>query len=184
MDYTEDERVKDATIKALTSGALSGAIFGAGAKMLASKSPAKMWEILKTAGLGAGLTGGLAGGSAYIGNSALGAPGDDEPSGYTRRGALGGAVGGGVLGSALGALVSRKGVPLPKAAPHFAKAMVERLRKMPSGKGLKWGAGVGALGAGTAGAAVGADEGMSLDLLANELRDAERKRMLRERYGL
>lgn len=182
MRYTEDEATRDASLKALMSGGVSGAIFGLGAKMLGSKSPTKALDLMKAAAMGASISGPIAGGSTYLGSKVMGPPGDDEPSGYTRRATLGGALSGGALGAGLGALAAKGRIPIPKATPHFISEYVKKLAGMPGSKPMQIGAGVGALLGGTAAGSMGANEGMQLDLINNELREVKRKRM-REMYG-
>lgn len=182
MNYAEDRATKDAALKALLSGGVSGALFGAGSKLLGSKVPVGAWDLLKSAATGAAVAAPIAGGSNYLGSKIMGPPGDDEPSGFTRRGAVGGALGGGAIGAGLGALASRGTIPLPASTPHFITEYIKKIKAMPGKKPLAIGAGIGALLGGGLAGGMGADEGMQLDLVTNELNEAKRKR-LREIYG-
>lgn len=168
MEYNDD--VKSATLKALMSGALSGGVFGLGAKVLGSKSPSKVLDLLKASGMGAAAGGGVAGGSVLLGSSLLGAPEADDPSAYTKRAALGGTLGGGLAGGAIGALASRGKVRLPKGVPSFISDYFKALRKEPASQAMLKGGLAGAGGLGAAAGYYASDEGMGADLLNNELR--------------
>ena len=182
MRYTEDDATREAALKALISGGISGAAFGAGAKLLGSKGPAKAWDLLKAAATGGAIAAPIAGGSNYLGSKVMGPPRDDEPSGFTRRGAVGGVLGGGAIGAGLGALASRGTIPLPASTPHFVTEYIKKLKAMPGKKPLGIGAAIGGLLGGGIAGSMGADEGMQMDLIQNELNE-EKRRKLREMYG-
>jgi hypothetical protein len=182
MDYSKEPSLRDSTINALLSGGFSGAALGSLPKLLSAARP--NWRALLTsAGIGGGLGAAAAGGSTFVGSALMGTPNEDEPSGYTRRGAIGGAIGGGLVGGGLGAVTGAGKIPMEKSYPFLLKELAKRLGKFPTSKGAAIGAGIGALGGGILAGASGADEGMQLDLITNELRDAERRKQ-REKYGI
>jgi len=121
-----DKDVRDATLKALLSGGLSGAAFGGGAGVLSGSSPIKGALV---GGLGGAA---LAGGSTYLGSKLMGAPDDGDPTGYTKRAGLGGALAGGTIGGGLGALAG--GTKLGASmVPEFAQKYASALRDMKGG---------------------------------------------------
>lgn len=180
-DFSDDPSLRDSTLKALLSGGISGSIVGSLPTLL-SKGRPNLKRLLQAASVGGGIGATAAGGSTLAGSAILGTPDEDEPSGYTRRGALGGAAVGGTLGGALGALAGSGKVESKASYPYLVRQMMDKLGKMPKGRGALLGAlggaGVGALGA----AASGADEGMQLDVISHEMRDAKRRKM-RDIYG-
>lgn len=181
----DDPKVRDATLTALLGGGATGAILGGTAGLFGDVRGGKN-ALLKAVGtkalLGALASGALAGGSAYIGNKSMGAPEDDDPTGYTTRGAVGGAIGGGIGGAGAGALAARGKLPLPKKSPEFLRAYAQKLKAMPLSKGAGIGAAIGALGLGSLAAYQGADEGMQLDFINNQMA-AEKRKKMREEYG-
>jgi hypothetical protein len=182
MDFERDERTKEATIKALISGGLTGGGFGLAAQLAGKAKPSRA-AILKAILTGGGTAAGVAGGATYLGSKIAGPPGEDEASGYTRRGTLGGVLGGGAVGSALGAATGSGKVNVPNSAPYYLRMAAERLKSLPKGRGALLG---GALGAGLAGSFagwMGADEGMQLDVLENEMREARKRQMMEQVYG-
>ena len=175
----DDPKIRDATLTALLGGGASGAVLGAGSGLF-GKGSVTAKNIGTKALLGALGSGALAGASTYIGNKALGAPEDDDPTGYTTRGGVGGAIGGGISGAGLGALAARGKVPLPKASPEFLRAYAQKLKAMPLGKGAGIGAAIGALGLGSLASYFGADEGMQLDFMHNQVQAEKLKKMRAE----
>lgn len=180
MKYSEDERVKEATLKALLSGAASGGVFGAATSALSSKNPLKLLPILKSAALGATTAGGIAGGSTYLGSKLAGVPSEEETSGYTKRASLGGAVGGGAIGAVAGALASRGKLPLPKVTPRFISKYFDDLASRGAKESIPRGVLIGALAGGVPAAFYAGDEGMQIDFLNNEIKEARKKKMLQE----
>jgi hypothetical protein len=89
------QHLKDLAI----SGAVSGAVLGGGGKAIAGARNLK--EILKAAGVGAGLSTGLTVGGGGLGMLMMGEPEESDPSAFTTRGAVGGALAGGLAGAAL-----------------------------------------------------------------------------------
>ena len=71
---TYDDKVRDATLTALLSGAATGGGFGAYHALASGGKKAKMAQMLKAGLVGSGIYGGLAGGSTYLGSKILGAP--------------------------------------------------------------------------------------------------------------
>jgi hypothetical protein len=190
----DDPKIRDATLTALLGGGVTGGILGGASGLFGEVSGAAKAAgpkavrnaILKSIGtkaaLGALASGALAGGSAYIGNKAMGVPDDADPTGYTTRGAVGGAIGGGVGGAGIGALAARGKIPLPKKSPDLLRAYAQKLKAMPLSKGAGIGAALGALGLGSLAAYQGADEGMQLDFLNNQM-EAEKRKKMREEHG-
>lgn len=169
-----DQQVRDATIKALISGALSGGALGAGARVLGGAR--KLRDIAGPALGAAAASGGIAGGSTYLGSQLMGAPDPEETSGFTHRGALGGALGGGALGGVLGAGAA-SGIVKPPMN-NLVTDYFKRLARKPSRAGILKGAAAGALGLGGLAGYLGSDEGMQVDFLNEEI-----KRRMRQRMG-
>ncbi len=169
MDYDEllrDKRRKDATIEAAKKAGISGAATGGVLGGLGALfSEGRGWgSVAKAALAGAGSYGALSGGTSYLGSQLLGAPDEDDPTAYTRRGAVGGAVGGGAVGAGLGALANKGKLKVPGnslGSRHLA-ALLRRL-------GPKGAAGVGAILGGTTAAYAGVDEGMQVDAYEQEM---------------
>lgn len=178
----DDPRIRDATLTALLGGSTTGGLLGGVAGLFSPKNLSAK-GISTKALLGALTFGGIAGGSTYVGNKAMGVPKSDDPTGYTTRGAVGGAVGGGSLGAGLGALAARGAIKMPKDTPQFLRAYAQKLKAMPLSKGAGIGAALGALGLGSVGGYFGADEGMQLDFINNQL-EAEKRDKLRREYGI
>lgn len=197
LEELERQKVRDNARDAALSGLLSGAGLGAAASILGGKR--RLLDIAKTAvtaGLGSGA---LSGAATYTGGSMLGPADEEEANPNARRGALGGALGGALLGGAAGAALGRFGVP-KALLKHMARG-VEAVSALPKGnlitdKLLEYAAKPGSrsalsgglLGAGGLGAAasyLGADEGMQLDAIQNEIDAARRRRQraLEAAYG-
>jgi hypothetical protein len=195
-DLEDDEqKTRKAARNAALSGLVGGGVMAGAGKALSGER--NLATILRRAAIGGGGAGALAGLGTYAGSKILGAPGEDEPSGYTRRGALGGSVGGGLLGGGLGYLIGagggRKlakafgGSPIAKRAAAVAheelpldNLLTDQLKhwaERPSHRaGLKAGGLLGGV-LGLTGGAMASSEGMEQDFLENEIRDAKKKRM-------
>lgn len=157
------------------SGGLTGAALGGIGKIL---SGSRSGIGIAASALGAGALGATAVPSAaYLGEQALGAPGEDELQPFTLRAGLGGAgvgaVAGGGVGAAMGSgLTSALGKAMPGAAKAAASNLpldnliVDRLKKMGGLKGALAGGALGALGMGF----MAADEGQQLDTIRNLMR--------------
>ena len=171
-----DKDINAATRNAVLSGGASGAAFGLGTALLARKKAA---QVAMAALAGGGAGGALAGGSTYLGSKLMGAPDTNDPSGFTKRAGLGGAVGGGGIGAILGGLIGGTSAG-QKLAPDVLMPYIKSLKGQ---RGAAIGAAIGALGLGGAAGYKGADEGMQLDFIRNQINDAKRKKM-REAYGL
>lgn len=167
----------DAARQATLSGAASGgALGGISALLGGARSKA---ALLKAALLGAGAGGALAGGTNILGTAIMGEPSEEDATAYTRRGALGGLVGGGLLGAGLGALAAKGKIRIP-GDPNLVSDYFKRLGMGGAGAAKK-GAIAGALGLGAAASYQGADEGMQVDAINQELL-RRRKEALREAY--
>lgn len=180
----ERERLLESTRAAATSGGISGGITGAMGRLLAGrKNP---MEILKAA-LGVGALGaGLAGGATYVGGQLMGPAPKNDPSSYTTRGGLGGLVGGGLVGAALGGLIGGGKLRVPKIAGVTDNIIGDKLASLalsPSSRNAKIGAALGGAGLGAGAGYLGADEGMQLDFLKNEVAKSQKKRMQRQLAG-
>lgn len=181
----DESRIREATLTALLGGGLTGSVMGGLGGLFDShggsgKALKRKAMIGALAGGAAGA--GIAGGSTFLGNKILGAPEEDDPTGFTTRGAVGGAVGGGIGGAGLGALAAREKIPFPKKSPEFLRAYASKLKAMPLSKGAGIGAAVGALGLGSLASYLGADEGMQLDFINNQVK-AEKMKKMRSDYG-
>lgn len=175
------DAVRNATIKALLSGAASGGLLGAGGKLAGG---ARNWKEVGKSGLQAGAAmGAMAGGSTYLGSKLMGAPDEDESGAFAHRGALGGAVGGGIVGAGAGALAGLGKLPLGKSVAEHPNMLMDYVRALGSkptkGSALK-GALIGGLGLGAISAYHGGDEGMQLDVLNEEMRKRKRRQMMDE----
>jgi hypothetical protein len=166
----------DAAKQAALSGALTGGTLGSvGALLGGARSKA---ALLKAALLGAGAGGTVAGGTNLLGTAIMGPPAADDPTAYTRRGAVGGAVGGGLLGAGIGALAAKGKIKIP-GSPMIA-GFFEKMAGSPTA--AKRGAILGALGLGAAAAYQGSDEGMQVDAINQEM-ERRRRQALLEEYG-
>lgn len=166
--------IADAMRTAALSGLAGGAVLGGAGRLIGGAR--KFSDVLKGMGTAGAISSGLAAGSTGLGSVLMGAPDDDDTSGFTHRGALGGAVGGSLLGAGLGALASRGHLRLP--VRNLVTDYFKSLAKQGGGKALLHGAAAGAVGGGLAAGYQGADEGMQLDFIRTEL--AEQKRRKRE----
>lgn len=178
----QDEEIKKAIRTAALSGGISGGALGAiGSIPSLLKGGGWRAAALKTL-LAGGVGAGLGAGTIGLGSKIMGAPDPQESSGYTRRGAVGGAVGGGIAGGALGGFLGATKTELPKVSPEVLSSAATRLRALS--RGGKIGAVAGGLGLGAIAGYLGADEGTHLDFLENEMKEAKRRQMLRETYGV
>lgn len=180
MRDEDSSPIRDAALSAgFTGGTMAGlgTLFGKfSPKELAEMSLKK--RVLSAMLKGAGTYAALGAGATAAGVGLLGKPREDEPTGYTRRGAVGGAVGGGLVGGGLGALVGSGKVKMPSSiTPDW---LLEYAGKLKGKKGALIGAGLGALGLGAAASYAGSDEGMPLDFIANEMREQEKERKRKE----
>jgi hypothetical protein len=170
------EQIRDAALKALMSGGISGAVLGAGSKVLGGARSLK--DIAKGAGIAGLASGALSGGAALLGSQIMGAPSDDDPHGFTHRGAVGGAVGGSLLGGGLGAAAAGGLVSLPKGKNgNLIFDYFNKLAARPNRARILKGAALGALGLGTVAGYQGSDEGMQVDFLNEEMKRAKRRQM-------
>lgn len=188
MAYKDDDLKRVGQITG--AGALSGATLAGLSGILGGANPK---ALLRRALIGGLIGGAAAPASQVTGEAIMGSPESREHNPFTRRGALGGAILGGVAGLAGTAALSGK-LPLGKlgsfgekaetalASDHAILNYLRKLAKDPSGVkqalAVSGGMGLGALG----GLHMGADEGMGLDVMANEvkaLQDERRKEQIR-----
>lgn len=180
----DEEKIREATRKAALSGGITGGILGGVGSLLGgARSPGRMLKSAILGGLGGGA---LTGGATYLGTETLGVPDATEPGGYTWRAGLGGALLGAGGGALLGALGSRAGgfktlkkmaqkadIPTENMIGDFYRRLSEKPLKEAMRKGAGLGAGIG----GGVGTFMGSDEGMQLDFIENQLREAQRQRL-------
>lgn len=178
-DPNEKHPIRNAAISAgLTGGTMAGL-----GTLFSKFSPTELAEmslkkrVLSAILKGAGSYAALGAGATATGVGLLGEPGEDEPTGYTRRGGIGGAVGGGIAGGALGAAIGSGKMKMPSMAPEW---LARYASKLSGARGAKIGGALGALGLGAAAAYAGSDEGMPLDYLNNELHEQEKEKKRRE----
>lgn len=171
-----NDQVREATLKALLSGALSGGALGAGGRLLGGAR--KLKDLAKGAAIGGGISGALAGGSTYLGSEIMGPPKEADSHAFTHRGGVGGAVGGGTLGAALGAGAAGGLIGLP--SKNVVTDYFTKLARKPNLRGVLAGAGAGALGLGALAGYMGSDEGMQVDFINQEMRRAKRRQLLQE----
>lgn len=176
-------------LKLIASGALSGALLGAGGRFLSGAK--SIGSLASGAATGAGLSGGLTGLSGAIGLGVGGTPSEEESSGYSTRLGIGGGIAGGLAGAGLGALMASKGgrsFALDALKKVGAGSFSNEIKRGSSLLGKAVGgmknpgyaaAGLGALGA-TVGGYQGLDEGMQMDFLHN-LSSQEKERLLRKK---
>lgn len=182
MKEREKKRIQDATVQAVQSGGLSGALFGGlGSALSGKRSLLKIAGDAALAGLGAG---GIAGGATYLGSSLMGAPAEGESGGFTDRALLGGALAGGAAGAGFGGLLGAGKLKWLSKVPGVAAKLetegplnniiTDQIKKV-----AKKGPGRTAAALGVGGAAIGgglgANEGMAIDYLES-LDDGERRR--------
>ncbi len=182
---SEAETRRRMALESALSGAFTGSLLGGVGKVLeGAKAPGAIGKA--AAGAGA-LYGGLAGGANYVGSLLLGQPDpDDAGSPYTTRGTVGGGLGGAAVGAGLGALSASDKFRALAGKAGLAGKMPDnlivdafKLAARPGGRaGLLraalLGGGLGSL----AGSYTGADEGMQVDVIQDELRDKRRRAMI------
>ncbi len=177
----------------MLSAGLGGAGLGAGTSLLAdgTKGLAVLGKKALTGGVTSAL---LAGAAGLTGDLVLGDPKPGETGAFMKRGALGGLLGGAALGGVTGGIIASGRVrnvlsKLPKPVarkleglPPKENMIVDKFSKW-SGDPNKTRTKLGALLGGSIGAigsaAVGADEGMQADVIADQaakLRGRKRKR--------
>lgn len=158
--------ISDATKSAAMSGAVSGGVLGGIHELLSG--PGGKARLLRAALIGGGLSGGLAGGTTLVGSKLMGAPDEDDATGFTRRAGVGGALIGGAAGAGLGALAQRGKIKVP----------IEIIQKFLTRQTPKGAAVAGALGLGATGAYLGADQGLQADFLSQESARRRREAMM------
>lgn len=145
--------------------AITGAVGGGLGSLLSGAKDSK--DVIRQALAAAAISGGIGGGGYEAGKALVGAPDPNDPSGYTKRSALGGGLGGAAIGGGLGALAhSIKPNMVAEAGELVDKSpyLLKLLRQFPRGRAALLGA--GALGA--FGAYQGAEEGMIQDAIQRE----------------
>lgn len=171
------------------AGGLTGGLTGGIGSLLTSGDPKKA---LRSALLGAGIGSVGAPAAQAVGDSILGEPADGEKNPNTRRGGLGGAAIGAIAGLAGTAALSGK-LPLARLGSFGDKAaaaissmdnpLLLKLKKLltsDSGLAQAGGLAAGTLAGTAAGTHFGADEGMGLDTIQNELADLKDRRAKRK----
>lgn len=103
MRDEEEKSAMQAAKDAAKSAALWGTIGGISTQLLGGNRSIPS-ILLRGLGMGAA-SAPIAAGATALGQEALGQPNPEDPTGYTKRGALGGAVGGGLMGAGLGYLL-------------------------------------------------------------------------------
>jgi hypothetical protein len=163
---------------ALSSGLTSG-LTGAGFGAFQQKN---LKDVLKIA-LKSGLIGaGVGGGSIYAGAHLLGMPEENETTGYTRRGTVGGTAVGAGLGAALGAGLGSGVMPKPGNKTVMSR-LLSRLARNPGPKNMATGAAIlGPIGA-LVGGYMGSDEGLVLDFIDQERKQAMKRQAQRQLYN-
>lgn len=186
LDEEKKKRLRDLAL----SGGISGGVLGAAGTVIGGfKKPT---DLLRSALIGALGGAGLAAGSGYVGGEILGEPGEEEEGAHTTRGVVGGAIGGGLAGAGLGALAGIPGVASKikgaLGAENFITRGIGKFLGSGGASTAKRAAMAGGLGLGTAGAYVGADEGMQMDFIEamryKAEQKAKREEMLRKMYGV
>lgn len=194
----KEDAIARASIRAAASGGLSGAALGAGASLF---SPTRgLSNIVKNAGLAGLGMGAIAGGSIYAGSKILGPPTEEEDTGFTRRGGLGGLVAGVPTGALLGGLAGsglhNTANDLLELGPNSVAKFIRKhshsltdnsigdyFKKLGDGPrlpGMLKGAALGAGALGAVSAFSGGDEGLQLDFIHNEINNAAKRRGLLE----
>ena len=174
------------------SGALSGALLGAGGKAIAGAR--SLGEIGKAALTGSAISGGLTLGGGGLGMLMMGEPEEGDPTAFTKRSALGGALAGGALGAGLMSPAMRSAVASAAKALGMGGKLAELtksrdasgvsnivLEKLKGAKGMKGILAGGALG-GVVGGYQGGDEGMQADFTRNLMETDRKKKLLQRIY--
>lgn len=170
-----EREVEDATKDAALAGSAYGAIGGGLGSILSGQR--SIPRVIANSLLGAAGSAALSGGAIYGGSKLMGPPTDEEDSGFTTRGALGGGLGGLLTGAGIGGLLGAgklKFLAKPASkivgeeAGLFNNLITDKLKewaRSPSrGNATKAAALLGG-GAGAAGSYWGSGEGMTLDAL-------------------
>lgn len=186
-------------IKRLKLAAMAGGLSGAGVAGIGGLlSGAKGASVLKAA-LSGGAVGGVSAPAAIgAGELVMGSPDKSEKNPNSRRGLMGGALMGGLAGAGAGALMRNKAI-LSKLGSLGKKAegaidsdnfLFNKMRELVNQKEkskIAGGIGLGALSGAAAGGYLGADEGIGIDAVQNELDNMKRRRekkKLLEHQGL
>lgn len=184
MTENNTDYILDTALKAALSGAAFGAPLGVAGRLWSGGK--KISDLIRAGLVGGSLGAGAAGGSVLTGSALLGEPAQGETSPYTVRGGLGGAMAGGGLGAIIGALAASGKLPrsLPASlAKYMPKDNIvsQKLRSFGGQPGgMRKGAALGGATVGIPSAVYGADEGMGLDVVAQELQ----KERLKEALGI
>jgi hypothetical protein len=172
-EWQQRKKLKKTTKDAALGSGLTSAITGAGYGFFTKKNPHDVLALAAKSGLLGGLIGG---GSVYAGSKILGLPQPEETTGYTRRGSLGGSVVGGGLGIGLGAGLGSGLIPRPRSTNLITKYIAQLVKKPGLQTAAKGAAILGPIGAITGGY-LGNDEGLILDFIDQEKKQAMRKKM-------
>lgn len=185
-----DDKTK-AALRIALMGALTGGALGAGGKFLGlgGKAAETLPEILRAAGIGAGLGGAAAGATNVAGSALMGDPEEGEDNPYAKRGLTGGALlgvlGGGALGAlgaagkfpvGLKALMAKLGEELPM--DNMITRHISQLGEAPTASGIKKGAAIGAAALGIPLAYEGGDEGMYFDAMQEQIAKEQRRKQI------
>lgn len=178
--HERDDALESAKKTAISSGEW-GSAYGALDSLLYGQRSVP--QILLR-GLGTGLmAGGIGAGSSLVGDALLGPANPNDPSAYTKEGAVGGTLGGGLLGAGTGYLLgsgklaglahlpgaasigkaANSALPLDNLVVDWIK---KKMRHPSSSSGLAVAAGLGLLGAGIGGMH-GTEAGMDRDTTAH-----------------
>ena len=193
--HQRDDALESAKKTAISSGEWGTAYGALDSLLYGQRSVPKI--LLR--GLGTGLAaGGIGGASSLLGDKLLGPANSDDPSAYTKEGAVGGTLGGGLLGAGTGYLLGAgklSGLAHLPGAASLGKAanaalpldnlVVDWIKKKmlhpSSSSGLAVAAGLGLLGAGIGGMH-GTEAGMDRDTMAH-LEDEDDRESLSGQAG-
>lgn len=170
----EDQIRKDMILKSALGAGVTSGITGAGFGLFTQPTKrAALAMALKTGLMGAA----VGGGSIAAGTKLLGLPSEEDSTGYTRRGSVGGSAVGGTLGAAAGALLGSGLIKAPKGTSVISNYL-RKFGSNPSAKSAALGALVGGGAGGMAGGYMGNDEGLMLDFINEEAKQAKKRRIL------